>query len=131
MDLSTQENKRDVLSVISFIISLIPALAMFVILFQQNKTGPAVFENLFTAIIFKPVYWYIFIAIIIAVIALVRIQKSNTKGLAMAVAAILISIATFGISYNVHTWQQARDDEFQQQQLQHELDYQEKLRNSQ
>jgi len=131
MDLSTQENKRDVLSVISFIISLIPALAMFVILFQQNKTGPAVFENLFTAIIFKPVYWYIFIAIIIAVIALVRIQKSNTKGLAMAVAAILISIATFGISYYVHTWQQARDDEFQQQQLQHELDYQEKLRNSQ
>jgi len=131
MDLSTQENKRDVLSVISFIISLIPALAMFVILFQQNKTGPAVFENLFIAIIFKPVYWYIFIAIIIAVIALVRIQKSNTKGLAMAVAAILISIATFGISYNVHTWQQARDDEFQQQQLQHELDYQEKLRNSQ
>src|SRR3989344_3685173 len=112
MDLSTQENKRDVLSVISFIISLIPALAMFVILFQQNKTGPAVFENLFTAIIFKPVYWYIFIAIIIAVIA-------------------LISIATFGISYYVHTWQQARDDEFQQQQLQHELDYQEKLRNSQ
>ena len=131
MDLSTQENKRDVLSVISFIISLIPALAMFVILFQQNKTGPAVFENLFTAIIFKPVYWYIFIAIIIAVIALVRIQKSNTKERVMAVAAILISIATFGISYYVHTWQQARDDEFQQQQLQHELDYQEKLRNSQ
>ena len=49
----------------------------------------------------------------------------------MAIAAILISLATFGISYYVHTWQQARDNEFQQQQRQHELDYQEKLRNSQ
>lgn len=116
--------KTNVFSIIGFVISLFPTLGVVLVLFYQNKEAPTAFDSFLETFLFKPSFVYAGAGIVLAIISLIVIQKTNEKGKVLAYITIAFSIVTILIAYRFIAWQEDRSSSYdteQQQQTQQKL----------
>ena len=78
------------LSIIGFILALLPYVVMLSALFYQNKAAPTVIDNILFFLLKSSLFTSL-ISIALGVISLFQITKTNEKGKILSILSIVLS----------------------------------------
>ena len=85
-----EQKKYNILSIIGFILALLPYVVILSALFYQNKTEPTLIDKVLLFLLKSSLFTSL-ISIILSIISLLQITKTNEKGKNLSIWSIVLS----------------------------------------